>query len=103
MRSRTPVRTTLAALCRPAVAALVLCSLLLPACGGGGGGSFDSDALVNILTTSVPGGTTGVEYSANFDADFPHPPGKYAIVGGALPPGLVLDRDTGELAGFPRQ
>jgi hypothetical protein len=74
----------------------------LVGCGGGGTGGSGGVQLVEITTTAVPGGTTGVEYAATFAASFPHAPGTFSVVGGALPPGLTLDQSTGELAGYPR-
>ncbi len=87
-----------------AALAAVGAGLALTSCGGGGGGGdFGSDALVQLVTTSVPGGSTGEAYAAQFVAVFPHPPGKYLVRGGALPPGLRLDQDSGEVTGYPRQ
>ena len=80
--------------------------LVLAGCGGGGGGGGGAGGavqLVEITTSSVPGGTTGVAYAAVVNATFPHAPGTYSVVGGALPPGLVLDKDTGALTGYPRE
>ncbi|MFO0932041.1 MAG: Ig domain-containing protein [Planctomycetota bacterium] len=83
-----------------AVGALLLS---LTGCGGGGGGIKSGAQLVEITTTNVPSGTTGVTYGATVVASFPHAPGTYSIVGGALPPGLSLDQATGELTGYPRE
>ena len=55
--------------------ALALVAVAGTSCGSGGGGDFGSDALVQLVTTSVPGGTTGQAYAAQFIAVFPHPPG----------------------------
>ena len=87
-----------------AVSAAAL-STIFVGCGGGGGGSPGSNnpALVHLLTTSVPDGTTGVFYDATFQAEFPHPPGVFYVVGGTLPPGSKLDKHTGQLTGYLRQ
>jgi hypothetical protein len=84
-------------LCAPA--------LLLAACGGGGGGSFDAEAkLVEFLTpAALPQASTGQPYFVDIEAHFPNPPGNYAVTGGALPPGLVLREDDGEISGYPRE
>ena len=83
-----------------AVGALLLS---LTGCGGGGGGIKSAAQLVEITTTNVPSGTTGIGYAAPVVASFPHAPGTYSIVGGALPPGLSLDQATGEVTGYPRE
>jgi hypothetical protein len=70
--------------------------------GGGGGGAGDTSALVNFLTTTIPNGATGAPYTATLEAEFPHPPGIFLVTGGALPPGVTLDKATGVLSGFPR-
>jgi hypothetical protein len=76
----------------------------LAGCGGGGGSAGAGNAqLVQMLTTSVPAATTGVAYTTQFEAFFPHAPGRYLVVGGALPTGLTLDNQTGLLTGYPRQ
>jgi hypothetical protein len=83
------------------VAAVALC--LAPGCAGGGGGAGSGNpALVDLITASMPSGTTGVWYEVQLDAEFPNPPGLYLMTGGALPPGLSLDRVTGLISGFPR-
>ncbi|MFO0932042.1 MAG: FG-GAP-like repeat-containing protein [Planctomycetota bacterium] len=80
--------------------------LALAGCGGGGSGGGPAGSggvqLVELLTTSIPSGTTGVPYGVTFAASFPHAPGTFSVVGGALPPGLTLDQNTGELSGYPR-
>ncbi len=80
--------------------------LALAGCGGGGGGGGPNGAggvqLVDLVTTSIPSGTTGMPYGVTFAATFPHAPGTFSVVGGALPPGLTLDQSTGELVGYPR-
>jgi hypothetical protein len=72
-------------------------------CGGSGSGSISTGSLVTMTTTGVPNGTTGVAYTTQFEAEFPHPASSHFILtGGALPPGLSLDSTTGVLSGFPR-
>src|SRR5262245_45009350 len=78
--------------------------LMATSCGGGGGSAGSGNSsLVQISTTDVPVATTGVAYTAMFQADFPHQPGVFMVSGGALPPGLALDLETGELKGYPTQ
>jgi hypothetical protein len=78
--------------------------VILAGCGGGGGSPGSGNpALVQILTTDVPDGTTGVFYDSTFQADFPNPPGVFYVVGGTLPPGATLDKHTGDLTGYLRQ
>ena len=73
-------------------------------CGGGGGtAAAGSGQLVALLTTSVPPATTGIAYAAKFDATFVNQGGVYQVVGGALPPGLKLNIESGDLTGYPRQ
>lgn len=76
----------------------------LTGCGGGGGSAGAGNTqLVQMLTTSVPSAQTGVAYTTQFEAFFPHAPGRYLVTGGALPTGLTLDTQTGLLTGYPRQ
>ena len=87
-----------------AVAVALGAPVSFTACGGGGKtpGSGNS-ALVTMTTTSIANAITGVAYSAQFAAQFPHAPGIFVVTGGALPLGLALDKSTGILSGFPRQ
>jgi hypothetical protein len=74
------------------------------ACGGGGGSpGTGNPSLVALTTASIPDGTTGVEYSAQFEATVPHAPGLFYVTGGSLPTGVALDPLTGAVSGFPRQ
>ncbi len=87
---------------------VVSCAALLPAlalagCGGSGGGGASSNALVKIITPAIDPATTGVAFSQQLQADFPHTPGVFSVTSGALPPGLVLDKHTGLITGYPRQ
>ncbi len=75
----------------------------LVSCGGSGGGNFSSSAVVTFLTNTLPDGVTGQPYSAQFEANFPHPAGNYLVISGTLPPGLVVDGASGEISGFPRR
>ena len=78
----------------------------LAACGGGGGGGLGGAAtgsLVTFTTTSVPSATTGMPYTAVVEAVFPHPPGKFKVTAGTIPPGVTFDQSTGTLSGYPNQ
>lgn len=59
---------------------------------------FDTNAFVD---GSAPGGTVGVAYIAVYAATGGVPPYTYAVVGGALPPGLTLDPSLGAISGTP--
>lgn len=79
-------------------------SLAFAACGGGGGNpGAGNTALVKLTTASIANATTGVAYSQQFAADFPHAPGIFVVTGGSIPVGLLLDKVTGQLSGYPRQ
>ena len=73
-------------------------------CGGGGAnGDVSAGGLVTIVTPAIPTGTTGVSYTSQIEATFVHPPGVFLLTGGAMPPGLLLDQESGMVSGFPRQ
>lgn len=86
-----------------AAAALAALPAALPACGGGAAPAPSSDALVSILTSSLPSPVAGVEYAATLAARGPNPPLVWRVAAGRLPEGLLLDPETGEIAGFPRR
>ena len=48
---------------------------------------------------AVTAGTVGVAYSTRLRAEGGIPSYDWEVVGGSLPPGIVLDRFTGELRG----
>jgi hypothetical protein len=73
-------------------------------CGGTSGSPGSGNSATVLMTTaSIPDGTTGVAYTAQLEGFVPHDPGVFYVTGGALPPGLKLDPNTGVVAGFPRQ
>jgi Leucine-rich repeat (LRR) protein len=53
-----------------------------------------------ITTTSLPGGSTGVSYSASLAVTGGTPPHEWFLETGSLPPGLVLS-PTGSISGVP--
>jgi hypothetical protein len=63
----------------------------------GGAGSLE------ITTPSLPGGTTGQDYSATISAQGGYPPYAFSIAsGGPLPQGLNFDGATGAITGNPQ-
>ncbi len=58
------------------------------------------DQLV-IITTTMPGGQTGVAYNAQLEAQGGTTPYLWALIGGQLPGGLVLNGTTGQITGTP--
>ena len=68
-------------------------------CGGGTGGL--KMGLPSIACASPPAGVVGAAYSHGFPATFGNPPYSFALVGGALPPGLNLNTATGVVSGTP--
>ena len=57
--------------------------------------------LLAVVTTSLPGGTQFVAYSATLTASGGLSPYSWSISGGALPPGLTLNGSTGAISGTP--
>ena len=82
-------------------AASMLAAATFAACGAPGG-AIESAALVSISDAPLPRPTSGVFYEARLYARGPHEPLSFRIVGGALPPGLALEGDTGVVRGWPR-
>lgn len=54
-----------------------------------------------IETASLPDATVGVAYTAALVADGGSRPYRWSILQGALPDGLTLDPETGEISGTP--
>jgi hypothetical protein len=54
-----------------------------------------------IITTSLPGGTAGVAYSATVQATNGSPPYTWSLDSGSLPAGLTLNPSTGAITGTP--
>ncbi len=85
------------------VLGLLFTALLLCRCGGGSRAPRAVADLVAITTTRLAPGVTGEAYAASIDAVGPHAPLTWRVVGGALPPGLALDAETGHVSGWPRR
>jgi len=89
------------------LSSFLACAMLatLASCGGGGtsAAGAGNSAIVTMVTTSVPDTQTGQPYTAQFEASFPHSPGVFQVTSGALPPGLALEKATGQLTGYARQ
>jgi uncharacterized repeat protein (TIGR01451 family) len=58
-------------------------------------------ALLSIITTSLPGGTSGVAYSATLAATGGTTPYTWSVISGSLPGGLNLNASTGVISGTP--
>ena len=56
---------------------------------------------VSIATTSLPGGTVGVAYSATLVASGGSTPSTWSIISGSLPGGLTLNTSSGAISGTP--
>jgi YVTN family beta-propeller protein len=54
-----------------------------------------------VTTTSLPGAVVGVEYNQALSAKDGCGPYTWDVKNGPLPPGLVLEKDTGVLSGIP--
>jgi hypothetical protein len=83
---------------------VALAATFFASCGGSGGAAGQGNSgVVTLTTSSIPNGTTGVAYETTLLGVAPHAPGVFYITGGALPPGLTLDQNTGAVTGYPRQ
>jgi hypothetical protein len=61
-----------------------------------------SDATLQITTTSLANGQTGIPYSQILTVTGGTPPNKWELTGGStLPAGLKLNSSTGEISGTP--
>lgn len=56
---------------------------------------------LNIVTTELPDGDLGEEYEALIEARGGNDPYSFEVTDGSLPPGLTLNRNTGEITGIP--
>jgi type VI secretion system secreted protein VgrG len=59
--------------------------------------------VISLSPASLPNGTLGAAYSQAITASGGSSPYDYSVLSGALPPGLLLNPATGELAGTPTQ
>jgi hypothetical protein len=59
-------------------------------------------ATLNISSTSLPGGTVSLAYSANFSANGGTSPYAWSVISGSLAPGLTLNT-AGTISGTPTQ
>jgi uncharacterized repeat protein (TIGR03803 family) len=69
-------------------------------CSGGCGVIWMVSQSLTITTTSLPGGITGQPYQAQLAASGGQPPYTWAVTGGSLPNGLVLNTN-GTISGTP--
>ena len=58
-------------------------------------------APLNIVTSYLPSGSIGIEYSQTLTAGCGLPPYIWDIISGDLPPDLTLNSSTGEISGIP--
>lgn len=56
---------------------------------------------VSITTTTLEAGVRGIFYSAGLAASGGRPPLTWSVASGTLPPGLLLNADTGVISGTP--
>lgn len=56
---------------------------------------------MNIVTTELPNGNPGEAYEALIEARGGDDPYSFEVTDGSLPPGLTLNRNTGEITGIP--
>ena len=58
-------------------------------------------AVLDITTSSLPGGTKGTSYSETVSATGGYTPSTWSVSSGSLPAGLSLDASTGAITGTP--
>ena len=83
------------------ISALLLPLLLLAACESGGGDSGDQPKTFSIITSSLPAGIEGVNYSAQLGSDNGVAPVTWAFAPGYSPPAWLSLSTTGGLSGVP--
>ncbi|MCA8910278.1 MAG: putative Ig domain-containing protein [Planctomycetes bacterium] len=83
------------------ISALLLPLLLLAACESGGGDSGDQPKTFSIITSSLPAGIEGVNYSAQLSSDNGVAPVTWAFAPGYSPPAWLSLSTTGGLSGVP--
>ena len=74
-----------------------------PTAKGSASVSVSPASNLSITTTTVPGATMGVAYSAPLAASGGKPPYQWSMFAGALPLGLQLNPSTGTISGTPTQ
>ena len=83
------------------ISALLLPLLLLAACESGGGDSGDQPKTFSIITSSLPAGIEGVNYSAQLSSDNGVAPVTWVFAPGYSPPAWLSLSTTGGLSGVP--
>ncbi|HET6978682.1 MAG TPA: Ig domain-containing protein [Pyrinomonadaceae bacterium] len=58
---------------------------------------------LKVLTTKLPSAIAKREYTVQLAAEGGSPPYRWQLVGGELPPGLTLDKNTGAVSGSPER
>ncbi|MBN1893766.1 putative Ig domain-containing protein, partial [bacterium] len=58
-------------------------------------------SVLNVTTTSLPGGVNGISYEASVEAEGGTEPYTWSISAGSLPPGLSISASTGTISGTP--
>ena len=58
--------------------------------------------VISLAPSSLPKGSQGLAYDQAVSATGGKGPYRFAITSGALPPGLLLDTDTGKISGTPK-
>jgi len=86
--------------------ALIACSLFWEGCAGlppTAAAAPQGPTQQMAITTSLPGSTVGSSYRAVLSVSGGSAPYRFAVSHGQLPPGLVLNPQTGSISGVPTQ
>lgn len=65
------------------------------------GGRYCTCSSITVTPASLPDGTVGAPYSATISGSDGNGPYTFAVTGGAIPDGLILNASTGDISGTP--